>query len=520
MNILTFLLLSFVFSPLAFSQAKITSKLVSPEDSDLTIKTLSILPFTDNLNGVYAKPLEQHMNTLVQKDSQWSLINKKTSLPPVFDLSENQNEVLKLFKSLNVDALIWGQILKGPSGLKIKNVLFSKDGNPLTMDEVEISKNLSMEEVLEKQTVSYSNLKKSLPYAGLILARKDLNVTLNLGSLQGLRAMDEMSIIQILKIHRHPVKKFMVSNEKEVIGKIKIIKVEPTLSFAQIIFEKESGFIVPGSKILSNGGMSYSNPVLADSQSEDTAFGEKPKEWRPPASPQFGKVTAGLGLTNYELSQTLRTSGAINTNASFSPGIQLGLEVWLNPSWYLNFTLRQIVLSTANPLSNSSPSKLNLGLGQYAGLLGYNFLGEEGLQGSTVKFLLGASNTEISSSGSTPVAITTMNYSGFLFRLESDFLVETEESQYTLGLGLDWHFFPRVTENYSSGSSSTNRIYSFDVFLKTPWKENTNIKYDFKIENYNSEFSGTGDRTGALGEPASNTTHSIMSLNVALEYLF
>lgn len=513
MNLLSMLLLSAI----AFSQTKVGSKYISETDASLTIKTISIIPFSDNLNGIYAKPLESHLIDFAEKDPQWSLVKKNLSMPPVFDLAESPEEVRKLFKTSKADALIWGQILKGPKELRIKIILFSKDGNPLVFDEISETRNLTIEELKEKIILSYLNLKKSLPYGGLILSRNGLDVTLNLGESQGLHSMDELSIIQVLQIQRHPVKKFIVGTEKEVIGKIKLMKVEPTLSFGKIIFEKEPGLVIAGSKVLSKMGIYYPNPTIANSKSEDISFGEKPKEWHPAPTPQFGKITAGLGLTNYELAQTLINAGPINTNSSFSPGLLLGLEMWLTPNWYLNFNLRQMVIAVANPRPSSSPSKLNLTLGQYAGLVGYNFLGEDNSsEGSTVKILLGFSNTDISSSGSEPTGATSMNYSGILFRLESDFLIQTEESHFTMGLGFDWFLFPQASENLSSGASATHRIYSFDVFAKTPWRENLNLKYDFKLENYNSEFSGTGDRV----DPASNITHSLMTFSVALEYLF
>lgn len=505
-----------LYATMAYSQTKVESKLISPDDKLISIKTVAVAPFKDNVNGVYAKPIQNLLTDLVKNDSQWSYSNAQLPQPKVFDLSESLQETEKLLKIASSDALLWSLIQKGHSGLKIKIVLFTKDGRPLLVNEVEDTKNLPFDELKLKLEEAFRNMKKTLPYGGLILSRTAEDVTLNLGAQQGVQVMDELSVIQVLKVNRHPVKNFMVSNEKEIVGKIKITKVEPSISFGKVIFEKEAGFVIAGSKVLAKDYVSYPNPSVPNSNSQDVAFGNKPKEWTPANEPQFGKVTAGLTLTNYELAQTMSSSSTNSTNSSFSPGLDLGLEVWINPDWYVDFKIRQVSMSVANPMSNSTPSRLNMNLGKYGGFLGYRFLSQGGLNGPSVKVLLGLTNTEFASSGSSPVGVTTMKYSGFLIRFESDFDVMTEESHYLMGLGFDWHLFPSLSENYSSGAASTNRVYSFDLFFKRPWSENINMKYDIKLENYNSDFSGSGDRT----LPAANITHSLMTLGASLEYLF
>ena len=53
----------------------------SEADDLLTIEKVSVLPFTDNLQGIYARPIETHFISLVDKMHRWNYIASSTSGP-------------------------------------------------------------------------------------------------------------------------------------------------------------------------------------------------------------------------------------------------------------------------------------------------------------------------------------------------------------------------------------------------------------------------------------------------------
>ncbi len=81
----------------------------------------------------------------------------------------------------------------------------------------------------------------------------------------------------------------MISTEKEVLGRVKLFKVEPYLSFGYVEMEKDPGVIAVGSKVMPDEFVKYSVPVTTPSgkilqdittrPDKDVAFGDEPKEW-------------------------------------------------------------------------------------------------------------------------------------------------------------------------------------------------------------------------------------------------
>src|SRR5207253_5550013 len=104
---------------------------------------------------------------------------------------------------------------------------------------------------LEKQLQSmYEKLKARLPYRGMVLSRRGKEVTINLGYKMGIKNNDEISVVQFLKVNRHPKLKFLVSTEKEILGKLKVYKADESLSFAYVTYEREPGTVQANAKLL------------------------------------------------------------------------------------------------------------------------------------------------------------------------------------------------------------------------------------------------------------------------------
>ncbi|MEN0058585.1 MAG: hypothetical protein AAGB31_07105 [Bdellovibrio sp.] len=500
---------------------------VSTVDQDLAIKSIVLIPPTDNVGGIYARPVEEELRTLLNNDKQWSL----SAYPADLDirsetLDENPTGVQTILQKASAEAALATRIVRGPRGTSLIMTLYvGREGLPLLQESLNDFKGFETAQIREEARKLFENIKYRMPFRATILSRRGQQVTLNLGSNYGLRSESRVSVVQVIKVNRHPKLNFMVSTEKEVLGRVKLFKVEPYLSFGYIEMEKEPGLIAVGAKVMPDEFVKYSTPVttpsgkvlqdLSTRPDKEMAFGEDPQEWLPTMPPQFGKVELLAGIGNYSQNVNLNTAGSVSGQNNFAPHIMVRGELWINPEWYVGLQLRQSVFSVDNGLAGSSPGSLNVAMGQYGVHFGYNFLLTSDFFGPKIQVAAGYQNTNFSIDDSTPTAFTTMRYGGLLISLAGQFPL-SEEIPVDIGGKFDFFLNPSVNENKSSGASSDNKINAFSFFVDYKMKTRFKIRGELMFENYNSDFSGTGQRT----DPASSTSHKLTTLMGGVQYLF
>lgn len=511
----------------ALAQTNAQNSYVSAIDQDLAIKSIVLVPTTDNVGAIYSKPVDEELRNVLNEDKQWSLAPYPPNLniKPEF-LDERPQDVKSILQNAQSEAALSTKILRGPRGISITMTLFvGRDGWPLLQESVTDLKSFETAQVRAEARQLFANIKSRMPFRGVILSRRGQQVTLNLGSNYGLKNESSVSVVQIIKVNRHPKLHFMVSTEKEVLGRVRLFKVEPYLSFGHIEMEKEPGVISVGAKVMPDEFVKYAVPVITPSgkvlqdvntrPDKDVAFGDEPKEWLPTMPPQYGKVELLAGLTQYTQNATLNTSGSISGSDNMAPNIIARGEFWLNPQWYVGAQLRQAVISIENTLAGSSPSKLNVGLGQYGVSLGYNFLLTDDFFGPKLHVAGGYINTNFTVDDSTPTAYTTMKYSGMALSLGGQFPL-SEEIPFELGAKLDFYLSTSLSENKTSGSSSSSKINSFSFFGDYKMKTRFKIRGEIMLENYSSDFNGTGSRS----ESASTVSHKMTTFLGGIQYLF
>nr|WP_295905149.1 hypothetical protein [uncultured Bdellovibrio sp.] len=520
-------LLSFFFVAICASQTNAQNTYVSNADQDLAIKSIVLVPTTDNVGGIYARPVEEELRQLLNEDKQWSLANYPQDLKIKSEfLDERPDDVQKILQAAKSEAALTSKILRGPRGISVTLTLFvGREGLPLLQEALTDYKGFETAEVRAQVRKLFENIKYRMPFRASILSRRGQQVTLNLGSAYGLKPDSRVSVVQIIKVNRHPKLNFMISTEKEVLGRVKLFKVEPYLSFGYVEMEKEPGVIAVGSKVMPDEFVKYSVPVTTPSgkvlqdistrPDKDVAFGEEPQEWLPTMPPQYGKIELMAGLSNYTQNASLVTSGSVSGSTNLAPNIMVRGELWLNPEWYMGIQLRQAVFSIDNDFAGSSPSKLNMAMGQYGVNVGYNFLLTNDYFGPKLQIGAGYLNTNFTIDDSTPTAFTTMKYGGFALSIAGQFPL-SEEIPVDIGGKLDFFLNPSLSENKTSGSSSDNKINSFSFFVDYKMKTRFKIRGELLLENYNSDFSGTGTRT----ESASSVSHKMTTLMGGVQYLF
>lgn len=511
----------------AWSQTNAQNVYLSPADQDLAIKSIVLIPTTDNVDGIYARPVEEELRNLLNDDKQWSLENYPADLKVKTEALEDRSEdVQKILQATKAEAALSSRIVRGPRGTSITLTLFvGREGLPLLQETLSDYKGFEIAEIKTEVRRLFENIKYRMPFRATILSRRGQQVTLNLGSTYGLKTDSHVTVVQIIKINRHPKLKFMVSTEKEVLGRVKLFKVEPHLSFGYVEMEKEPGLIAAGSKVMPDEFVKYSVPVTTPSgrvmqdittrPDKDVAFGEDPQEWLPTMPPQFGKIELLAGVSNYTQNVKLNTAGSISGSNNLAPNIMVRGELWLNPEWFMGVQLRQSVFSMDNTLPTSSPGNLNMALSQYGVNVGYNFLLTNDFFGPKLQIGAGYLNTNFTIDDSNPTAFTSMKYGGLMFRVAGQFPL-SEILPVDIGGRLDFFLNPSVSENITSGASASNQINNFSFFFDYKMKTRFKIRGELLFENYNSDFSGTGQRS----DPASSASHKMTTLMGGVQYLF
>jgi hypothetical protein len=236
-------------------------------------------------------------------------------------------------------------------------------------------------------------------------------VTINLGKKDGIKPGQILTAVLIINLQRHPKLNFIINTEKEVLGKIKIQKIDDTISFGDIISEKDIGTIQKGNKIAGIEFVTYSENSLLDPQSlqKDTkdsiAFGESPKEWKPSDPPVFGKVGLSLGFGQMRYNSKLQSAGSLNGESNFYPTFLLTGQLWMTQNWLADIEIEQGVATIKNPYSGSSPGDLSANISNFALSFGYNFLIQDDFFGPSVLLSLGYGSYGLDVDSSSPLGI-------------------------------------------------------------------------------------------------------------------
>lgn len=516
----------FLFSSQTYGQKTI---LKSSVDESLSIKTITVAPMVDNVSQIYAKPLTLHLRSIVENDRQWVLQTYPDEIKNSPEEFEDKPATVKAaLQNAKADALLSSRLTKGPNGISIKlNLFLAKDGLLLAQETLQDYSGFEISDLQAQLGNLYSQLKSKLPYAGTVLSRKNRQVTVNLGTDQGLKDGSELSVVQIIKVVRHPKFHFVVSTEKEIIGKIQIDKAEESLSFGTIVLERSENVLKPGMKVVPINFVVYpptskspDGKILNDlSQRPDSqlSLGENPREWVPAGSPSLGKIGLMLGLGSYAVNNTLSSVGAVNGSQTPTPSIHLDGELWLTTNWYVNLGLRQYILSIDNSYAGSGPGKIGVSSTQTTLQGGYNFLLQDTFFGPKFQILGGYSKFASTVDTSSPMAYTSLSFSGLALGLAGSLPV-SEEMPLTVGAKLMYYLNTSVDESpVNSGSSTSGKITSFSMFGTYRWTEHMNIRGELMYDLFSASFSGTGSR-GA--DSATSASHALTTFAGGIEYLF
>ena len=512
----------------------------SASDEFISIRKISTLPGADNVDGIFVRPVEAHLISLLKSSHRWEYADTGLVSLPKAPVEIENDPVLtqKLLAPTVVDAVILPTISKGPTGLAIRlSLIMKSDGRVLLQEQVKDLNRFEISEIKNQVSQLYERLVRKIPYDGLILSRQGNRVTLNLGRIDGVQLNQDLVVVQVISLNRHPKFGFLISNEKEILGRVRVLKVDDTLSFAMVTAEKERGAIRRLNKIAGLRAVEYGTDQTLTSGTEEAslqdrpdhgvAFGAKAEEWLPIREPSFGQVGVKAGLGMYKGGMNLTGVGALEAKADFYPLLEVDAELWLNPNWTIQADVTQGVLSTANPRDGASPSTLNHALNKYSISMAYNFLMRNDFFGPKFQFRGGLSYYRMFVDDSTPQGLTTVNYNGFLtgvgiyFPLGSFANQASDMSErlrlWAIGGDLSMLFLTKLTEApIRSGDSSSNTINEFSFYVDRRIAMNLILRSQLEFSLYSSSLSGSGNRA----EPATSISQRHLTATAGIIYQF
>lgn len=501
----------------------------SAEDEDISIKKLLVTVGRDNVQGIYARPLADHLSGLVTEGHFFEVVPAAEGSS--FELDSLRTEPQKtsdLAAKGGADAILHLQVAKGQMGLRLELGLFTKKSGLLWAyaDYLEKQK-FDLTNVQEVVTKLYQQIINQVPYQGLLLSRTGNKVTLNRGLLANIKPDQEIDVVQILGVERHPEFRFVTHVQKEILGKIRITKVDETLSFGYILFEKEPQAVQTGMKLLIREPVFY--PNLANSKNESVVdhllarsdgsvvMKGDAKEWLPAHSPTFGRLDLLFGLGDFDASSNLETAGNQEAATSMALNAQLSSDIWLTRSWFLRLGLNQGSAQVKNPLADSAPKKLHFALQNTRLGVGYDLAVVDSLYGPRLQMVLGYSQFSLTPTESNPVSFTTNIFDGTAFGLIGFMPLNEYESKWGFGAELWYHYYPNLDEKpLTSGDSEDSNITELAGVAYYQWNQNIYWITKLGVNSFKTKFKGKGSRT----DSATSSDFSWRYLNAGVEFLF
>lgn len=510
----------------AQSEPKVeTSAIYLSETDDLvSIKTIGVLPSSDNVDGIYSRPLEEELRNIIKQSHRFQLSTTQfTGAVQTPEQLEQDPELVKsLTQNLEGEAVLATRAYKSADSLTIQMSMFlKKDGKLFSREVSKETKSFDVSRLKIMTHELFKSVIRVIPYDGVVLSRSGGLVTVNLGKKDGIKPGQILTAVLIIKLQRHPKLNFLINSEKEVLGKIKIQKVDETISFGDVISEKDIGTIRKGNKISGVEFVTYSessqlNPQSPTNNPADTlAFGETPKEWRPSDPPTFGKVGLSLGFGQLRYNTKLQSAGSLNGESNFYPTFLLTGQLWMTQNWLADIEIEQGVATIDNPLSGSNPSDLSVNISNYSLAFGYNFLIQDDFFGPSILASLGFGSYGLDVDSSTPIGLTSTRYKGWFLGIKGTLPV-SEDKRWNAGVSLQYFLKSDLTESPQGSSGPDNTITRFS--LLGFYQQNSRLRLtgalDFAL--YSTDYSGQGSRP----DPADTASQKYTVLRGGIEYLF
>lgn len=502
-----------------------TTQYQSAFDRSLTLKRLSFLDSVDNVNGIYARVLDDRLETLLKNDHQFDLIKAHIAGPLIQpeDLVTRPEDVRSLSANIGADGFLIAQARKDPKALKLQLYLFSINSGELIAEETQMIAQEKTEVVLKTLEDLYVKVKKKLPYDALILSRTDNRVTINAGTKDGVRAGSDLNAVSIISAKTHPKRHFLLETKKAILGQVRVVKADDYLSFADVISEVEAGVLNADIKITgirrvqhdeTSWTRTHTPPSELLSKDNTPVFGKNSKEWVTVAPPTFGKVGAQFSLGRFDNNLSLTDGTNPSSKVQFYPRININGEIWVTPKLYIDASFSQGIGQASNPLG--SPSEISSSLTQYQLAFGYNFMLKDDFFGPKLTVDVGLGNYRMFMDTVSQLGFTTLEYRSVPIGL-GGYVPIDPKGEWGLSAKAYFHLFPSLKESpFSSGGGPDNTINQFLFHVEKKMSARLKFKMGLEFLLLSTNFNGAGERV----TPATNLSHRFTFFTTGIDYMF
>lgn len=469
----------------------------SPMDLEdrLAVKRFYIM-ITDNSEGIYSKIIEGYIKSYINRNKRFEMAGIEISKDSLDIFSDELNKkVLHLDSAIDCDSVLFIRALKSKFNVRLDAAIILTKNAERYADEtisIDVSDNNTDFEV---KFVQFMNkLTQQLPYIGLITSRYENNVTIDMGSDDGIQQGMQLPIYRIDKIVKHPYLGTIISITRQRIGTIEITNVDHFISFGKVTQESGKFKILKGHKIMKdsladNATLLLKNAVNAEKikpQPIDRKTAQEEQSDTGNVKLNLGRASAMFRLMNVGYTVIDSKNNEYSSSAPVSFGFGLDADLWLTKEWFVE-GLFMYQLQTFTP-SGGTSSSFNSSLSDFHLLGGYKLnvqnMAEIGIKSGfkSVSFFTDAVPAES--------IHTNKRYRGLYTALFANIPIS---ENFSGGFEGRIMFFNGLTETPSTtGGTYDNSVFGFQLNGSYKLSEYYKIIFGLIYDVYKTSFTGAG----------------------------
>ncbi len=343
----------------------------------------SLLPITDNRDGVYAFPLfkrlEQQLkqSPICQYHRSSEILNVLQNYSGSIEAQLKNPAILKqIAQKLRVGSLIRIHVTKDIQGLLLEAVVVGENGDDIFLRErMELPEKNFAQSAEEKMTPLLELYFSSIPYDGQVVGLKNDQLLVEMAHPKVIPLGSTATVKRVTNIERHPLLRTIVGRKTKTVGKGLIVKGQGDQVMVRLNTIDREFTIRPGDWV------QIDESTATISQDENLRASLRGFNSEIPL-PELGFIRIAPTLTTGDVN----FKGLFETDSfsGFAPGLLIELEAWATERFFGNFLIGRTFLDGQKRDRGSGPlSTLSGQLSEtafYAGLrtlLTENFFGPQ-----------------------------------------------------------------------------------------------------------------------------------------------
>jgi hypothetical protein len=466
-------------------------------DQAIRMKKTFMFPSVDDLSGVVAPKLDEKLYQLLIRNSRFDLIRDpqvikalspddsayaKAAMSPIVHKEAARvtgADTTVLLKTRNVGNETEMQLeFRDSDG----ELLFSETGSVPGFSSMEVRWGL-----IEKL---FKTILAKIPFDGTVTGRTANGITVDLG-ISNLKQGEDLEIVRIVSLQRHPLLKTIVGSDYVRVGRAKVVSVDKTLSFAEVKEEYPGEMVSVGAKVLkSRSPLSIrtdeaeipeknSKKAAAKFEEEEDPFGDRLEGDFDQTKQRYGSV--GLNLQYGSLAQSQNVSSVPTDFTGSGLGGSLEGELWITKNWILTLGYGFHNATLAGPTTTLGDASWK----RAEGFGGFRFFPDEA-GGIALTGSLGyqMQNFVVPSSGAD---VSGKKYSGVAIRVDGE-MVFMPKHKLTAGLGFQ-PFSSLTDTGPAPGAPDGGTVIGFHLAWNYRFSPSFWAKFGFQFDTASASYT-------------------------------